>query len=134
MSLAHYLLYFLHKNVCYGYPLEVPQQGASNEYPQHNNYVFIEKLSKLSQNFHQMLFLNKSSSNLKISSVTADFDRYHIQPNYHTYPYKCTVKQFHSLQITACVLFVYFYIKTYIVGTHLNCIGNSNEYPQHKLL
>ena len=47
---------------------------------------------------------------------------YHIQPNYHTYPSKCTVKQFHILQITASVLFVYFFIKAYIVGTHLNCI------------
>ena len=26
---------------------------------------------------------------------------YRIPPNYHTYPYKRTVKQFHSLQITA---------------------------------
>ena len=44
-----------------------------------------------------------------------------IRPNYHTYPYKCTVKQFHSLQITARVLFVFF-IKVHVVGTHLNCI------------
>ena len=26
---------FLHKNLCCGYSLEAPQQGASNEYPQH---------------------------------------------------------------------------------------------------
>ena len=26
---------FLHKNICYGYSLEGPQRGASNEYPQH---------------------------------------------------------------------------------------------------
>ena len=26
---------FLHENICCGYSLEVPQQGASNEYPQH---------------------------------------------------------------------------------------------------
>ena len=25
----------LHKNICHGYSLEVPWQGASNEYPQH---------------------------------------------------------------------------------------------------
>ena len=24
---------FLHKNICYGYRLEVPQLGTSNEYP-----------------------------------------------------------------------------------------------------
>ena len=32
------------------------------------------------------------------------------------------VKQFRSLQITASVLFVYFFIKAYVVGTHLNFI------------
>ena len=26
---------FLHENICCGYSLEVPQRGASNEYPQH---------------------------------------------------------------------------------------------------
>ena len=29
---------FLHKNICCGYSLEVPHQGASNEYPQHMFY------------------------------------------------------------------------------------------------
>ena len=29
---------------------------------------------------------------------------YRIRPNYRIYPYKRTVNQFHSLQITACVL------------------------------
>ena len=29
------------------------------------------------------------------------------------------------IQITASVLFVYFFIKAYVVGTHLNCIGFS---------
>ena len=52
---------------------------------------------------------------------------YHIQPNYLTCPYKHTVKQF----CTFHVLFVYFFIKAYVVGTHLNC--NSNEYLQHML-
>ena len=31
---------FHHKNLCCGYSLEAPQQGTSNEYPQH---VFMEK-------------------------------------------------------------------------------------------
>ena len=48
---------------------------------------------------------------------------YHIQPNYHTYPYKHTIKKFHSLQITASVHFIYFYMKANIVGTLLNCIN-----------
>ena len=30
----------------------------------------------------------------------------HSRPNYGTYPYKRTVRLFHSLQITACVLFI----------------------------
>ena len=47
---------------------------------------------------------------------------FHIWPNYHTYPYKLTIKQFRSLQITVSVLSVYFFIKAYVVGTHLICI------------
>ena len=47
---------------------------------------------------------------------------YHIRPYYHTYPYKGTVKQFHSLQITASLLFVYFFTKPFfVVDIHLNC-------------
>ena len=34
---------------------------------------------------------------------------YHIQPNYHTYHYKRTVKQFSSFQITDSVLFYLLY-------------------------
>ena len=45
--------------------------------------------------------------------------------------YKRTVKQFRTLRITASVLFGYFFIKAYAVGTHLNCI---DLYPQHMLL
>ena len=26
---------FLYKNICFGYSLEAPHQGASNEYPKH---------------------------------------------------------------------------------------------------
>ena len=33
-----------------------------------------------------------------------------------------TVKQFRSLLFTANILFAYFFIKAYVVGTHLNCI------------
>ena len=33
--LDNYFSYFATKNVCCGYPLEAPQRGASNEYPQH---------------------------------------------------------------------------------------------------
>ena len=44
--------------------------------------------------------------------------RHTIPSNYRTYPYKRTVKQFRSLPITASVLFVYFFIRAYVVGTH----------------
>ena len=49
---------------------------------------------------------------------------YRIRSNYRTYPYKRTVKKFRSLQITASVIFLYFFLKAYVV-----C--NSNECPQH---
>ena len=52
---------------------------------------------------------------------------YHIQPNYHTYPYKHTVKEFWSLQITASV-FVHFVLRVYVVGTHLNLIDLSMQF------
>ena len=52
---------------------------------------------------------------------------YHIQPNYHIYPYKCTAKQFRIFQVTARVLFVYFFLKAYVVGTHLICIDLSHK-------
>ena len=51
-----------------------------------------------------------------------------IQPNYCTCSYKGTVKQFRSLQITASVIFVYFFVKAYGVGTHLNCIDLSMQF------
>ena len=34
MIILGYFFLFLHKNICCGYSLEVPRQGASNEYPQ----------------------------------------------------------------------------------------------------
>ena len=55
-------------------------------------------------------------------------DNYRIRSNYHTYPYKRTVKQFRTLRITASVLFGYFFIKAYAVGTHLNCIDLSMQF------
>ena len=60
---------------------------------------------------------------------------YRIRPNYRTYPNKRAVKQFRSLQITARVLFVYFTVKAYVMGAHLNCIDllrcSSNENSQN---
>ena len=53
---------------------------------------------------------------------------YRIRPNYCTYTYMLTVNQFRSLPITAIVLFVYFFRKVYVVGTHLNCIDLSMQF------
>ena len=35
MIILGYFFLFLHKKISCGYPLEVPQRGASIEYPQH---------------------------------------------------------------------------------------------------
>ena len=83
-------------DICCGYSYEahqggssnVPQRGASNEYPQYTCTVF-----------------NLITTHTHISRIC-------------------------SLQITASVLFVCFFIKAYVVGSHLNC--NLNEYPQHQ--
>ena len=53
---------------------------------------------------------------------------YRIRSNYRTYPYKRTLMKFRSLQITASVLFIYFFIKAYVVGSHLNCIDLSMQF------
>ena len=53
---------------------------------------------------------------------------YSIQSNYCTYPYKRIVKKFRSLQMAVSIPFVYFFIKAYVVGTHLNCIDLSMQF------
>ena len=65
---------------------------------------------------------------LKQFAVQEVFSVYRIRSNYRTYPYKRTVEKFRSLQITASVLFLYFFIKAYVVGTHLNCIDLSMQF------
>ena len=55
-----YCFLFLHKNIWCGYSLEAPHQGTSNEYPQKNMHIFMEKLRKSSKNYHQILVLDKS--------------------------------------------------------------------------
>ena len=57
------MTYVLYEELCCGYSLELPHWGASNEYPEHN-YVFMENWRKLSQNYHQILLLIKSSGYL----------------------------------------------------------------------
>ena len=55
-------------------------------------------------------------------------NKYRIRSNYRAYPYKRTVKKFLSLQITASVIFLYFFLKAYVVGTHLNCVDLSMQF------
>ena len=51
-----------------------------------------------------------------------------IGPNYRTDHYRHAVSYFRSLEITASVLFVYLFIKAYVVVTHLNCIDLSVQF------
>ena len=64
-----------------------------------------------------------------ITTTADDTLKQRIRPNYRTYPYKCTVKLFRSLQITASVHFVYF-LKACAVGTRLNCIDLSMQFER----
>ena len=82
-----------------------------------------------SNGYPQFMFLWSKKRNIYLDNPVLPWignivkkSTYRIQPNYRKYPYKCTVKQFLSLQITASVLFVFF-IKAYVLGTHLNCIN-----------
>ena len=59
--------------------------------------------------------------------MDAQILEYRIRSNYRTYPYKRTLMKFRSL-ITASVLFIYFFIKAYVVGSHLNCIDLSMQF------
>ena len=44
----HNIFLISHENICCGYSLEAPQQGASNEYPQH---MFCGEIRKISAFF-----------------------------------------------------------------------------------
>ena len=75
-----------------------------------------------------IVFTLKAFSKIVADDILFFFIIYHIQSNYCTYPYKRTVKKFRCLQITASVLFLYFFIKAYVVGTHLYCIDLSMQF------
>ena len=56
---------------------------------------------------------------------------YRIQPNYCTCSYKRTVKQLSNLKDYNQCTFIYFFMKkTYVVGTHLNCLDKSRQFKQ----
>ena len=63
-----------------------------------------------------------------LKNISPQCSNYRIRSNYRTYPYKRTVKKFRSLQITASIIFLYFFLKAYVVGTHLNCIDLSMQF------
>ena len=142
----HYFSYFCSKTYVIG-----TRRGGSNEY---HNLCFEQKYEKY-QNFYLNFFLLlfvKFSCNLNrcvfvmvstcgwrlTINVNGRVRRglvcgfrlftYRIRPNYRTYPYKRTVKQFCCLQITASLFSRYFFIKAYVVGTHLNCIDLSMQF------
>ena len=52
MTVLRYFSLIQHKNIYYGYTLEAPLRGTSNENPQQ---MFCGEISKLSQNYHQIL-------------------------------------------------------------------------------
>ena len=98
------------------YSLEAPHRGASNEYPQH------KFLSRNNKNID--IFWRKKAPyhELRWIMLLTVFDLITA----HT-PISA-VKKFRSLQITASVLFLYFFIKAYVVGTHLNYIDLSMQF------
>ena len=87
-----------------------------------NNYRYESNF-----NFYETS-LNIQNCSAHITSVKIFNCLYRIRSNYRTYPYKHTVKKFRSLQITASVIFLYFFLKAYVVGTHLNCIDLSMQF------
>ena len=74
-----------------------------------------------------IISLSSTESAHSVVSVNIGIS-YRIRPTYLTCPYKRTVKRFRSLQITVRVLFVYFFLKAYVVGNHLNYIDLSMEF------
>ena len=61
MIILGYFSLVLHENIWSLYSLEMPQEGASNEYPQD---MFLWRNKKtISRNNHQILLLNELSVN-----------------------------------------------------------------------
>ena len=77
MIILGYFFLFLHKNICCGYSLEAPRQGASNEYPQHmfswrngENYLrIITKYSSLTSPLVLCYIYMYVSMNIHANSV-----------------------------------------------------------------
>ena len=52
---------------------------------------------------------------------------YRIRSNYRTYPYKPHSRNSVVFRLQPVYFFLYFFIKAYVVGTHLNCIDLSMQ-------
>ena len=105
------------QNIDCWYSLEPPHRGGSNEYPQSMFWAEVWKISeffiwKFPFFFYGKIFsiscmrvfvMHKTNIYMYLISKALHY-LYGIQINYRTYPYKRTVKQFGSLQITAHVL------------------------------
>ena len=68
---------------------------------------------------------NDSLTNIIVSFEQLGPD--HIRPNNCTYSYKRTVKQFLRPDYSLPTL-IPFFIKSYVVGTHLNCLEKSRQF------
>ena len=97
----------------------IPLYHSSRQLGYLDEYVFL---------IHENMLIHTKALLIIYTFLWELLDTYCIRPNYCTYSYKRTVKQFRSLQITASVLLVYFLIKAYVVGTHLNCIALSMQF------
>ena len=96
----------MHQNISCGYSLELPQWGNSNEY--HKVCFDVKITKKMHQNISCGYFLELPQWGLEL-------------------PQWGNSNEYHKVcfDVKNC-------IKTYLVGTHWNCLNgaNSNEYPQ----
>ena len=83
-----------------------------------HNTVFMEKSENYSYFLAEKSTLSDAMYQLDLKSIDLRpfFTTYRIWPNYYTYPYKRTVKQIHSLKITASVLFCLLFYKGICCG------------------
>ena len=90
--------------LCFSFQINIPVRGPKGKamlYSLCERDSTEDELVNLSLSPRNPLSLSLSQMSLTPKKLS----KYCIQPNYRTNPYKGTVKQFHSLQNTASVLF-----------------------------
>ena len=107
------------QNIYRWYLFEPPRRCISNNNPQ-SMFLSRNKKSYVYLCKPQFYYIKVGFEGVSII--------YRIRSNYGTYPYKRTVKKFRSFQMAVSIPFVYFFIKAYVVGTHLNCIDLSMQF------